>query len=884
MISMKRLLFHLLHAALVLAIIQPLSSCQRNYHSVTCMEDLDHARIGVITGTAEDFLISEMFHPEQVFRFDNNFIIPLQQRKVDVIVDETKILPGIGVVCPEMKHFPFTGGNTFDIAFAVRLDNETLCRQLSAFIDSLKATGVTDSLVRRWETREGALGEVECYRSKATGEPLKIAVPGDIPPYNYIVNNENSGMEIELLEMFAESIGRTTSYSVMNFNSVPTDVAMKRSDIGAGMLTITEEHARKVLFTSPYKVTESVAFYLPEEYLDSLARIGTFGGDFFGRVSDSFHNNLVVENRYMLIVKGLAVTLCLSFFSILLGTILGGGLCWMRMHRRRLLRRSAGCYIRIMRGTPILVLLLILYYVVFGTMGTDGMVVACVAFALNMAAYVCEIFRSGIGSVDRGQQEAGMTLGFSKEKAFRLIVLPQAMKHALPVYINQVVNVILETSIVGYVAVVDMTKASDIIRSRTYDAFFPLLFSAVLYFLITWLATCIISNLAEHTLQRPKKAVKRVWADSKAGGKPCRTEIGKSDVLIRVNHLSKIYENRLQVLKDVNAQIRRGEVISIIGPSGTGKSTFLRCLNRLESPTSGIIQIDGQDIAARGADLTSLRRRMGMVFQSFNLFEHLSVLDNITLAPTRLLGLDAGQAEEKAMELLNLVGLADKAGAFPKELSGGQKQRIAIARALAMEPEILLFDEPTSALDPTMVSEVLNVIHKLAAEGITMLIVTHEMRFARSISTRIFYMDEGVIYEDGTPGQIFDNPYKEKTRSFINRVRKSEVHITSRYYDHYGIISQFENFCSGYSLSRKMKDNVQHCVEELLTIVMSDKPDITMVLSYSEAEDNLTFTLNSSNAIDPEMFSREENSICAAMLKGISRGMEMSEKSITIRL
>ena len=239
--------------------------------------------------------------------------------------------------------------------------------------------------------------------------------------------------------------------------------------------------------------------------------------------------------------------------------------------------------------------------------------------------------------------------------------------------------------------------------------------------------------------------------------------------LISVSHLRKCF-NGVAVLKDVNAEIEKGEVISIIGPSGTGKSTFLRCLNRLENPDGGSIVIDGVDVTDPKVDLPSVRRKMGMVFQNFNLFGNMTVLENVMAARCDLLGKPKDEAREKALELLARVGLAEKASALPDELSGGQKQRIAIARALAMDPEILLFDEPTSALDPTMVGEVLTVMRELAKSGMTMLIVTHEMAFARDVSTRVFYMDEGVIYEEGAPSEIFAAPKRPRTVDFVGQV------------------------------------------------------------------------------------------------------------------
>ena len=240
--------------------------------------------------------------------------------------------------------------------------------------------------------------------------------------------------------------------------------------------------------------------------------------------------------------------------------------------------------------------------------------------------------------------------------------------------------------------------------------------------------------------------------------------------MIQVSHLKKVYGNGLEVLRDVNATIGRGEVISIIGPSGTGKSTFLRCLNLLETPSGGSITVGGCDLLSKRTDVSKLRQKMGMVFQSFNLFNHLSIMENLCIGPMKLLGKSRKDAEARALELLAMVGLAEKADAMPSQLSGGQKQRIAIARCLSMEPEIILFDEPTSALDPTMVSEVLGVIRTWAKQGMTMVIVTHEMRFARDVSTRIFYMDQGVVYEEGTPEQIFGNPTQERTKAFLSRV------------------------------------------------------------------------------------------------------------------
>ena len=239
--------------------------------------------------------------------------------------------------------------------------------------------------------------------------------------------------------------------------------------------------------------------------------------------------------------------------------------------------------------------------------------------------------------------------------------------------------------------------------------------------------------------------------------------------MIDVKHLSKNFEG-LEVLHDVSLHVNKGECVVFIGPSGSGKSTFLRCLNLLEIPSSGEITFDGVSMTDPNTDINKMRQKMGMVFQHFNLFPNMTILKNLTLAPIRTKQATKEQAEKKAMDLLKRVGLQDKANSYPAQLSGGQKQRVAIVRALCMEPDVMLFDEPTSALDPEMVGEVLDVMKQLAAEGMTMVVVTHEMGFAREVSNRVLFLDGGTIQEEGTPDQIFAHPQTERLRSFLAKV------------------------------------------------------------------------------------------------------------------
>ena len=315
--------------------------------------------------------------------------------------------------------------------------------------------------------------------------------------------------------------------------------------------------------------------------------------------------------------------------------------------------------------------------------------------------------------------------------------------------------------------------------------------------------------------------------------------------MIELRHLKKTYENA-EPLKDVSVTIRKGDIIAVIGPSGTGKSTLIRCINLLERPTGGQIFLDGEEITARGYNVCRARQKMGMVFQSFNLFGHLTVIENLMTAPIDLLGRSRQEAYDRAMELLRRVGLADKALNYPEELSGGQQQRVTIARTLAMDPGIILFDEPTSALDPAMTAEVQAVIRDLGRSGKTMMIVTHELNFARSVANRVFYMDQGGIYEDGTPEQIFDHPQKELTRRFIKKLRVLELYIDSREYDFIGAGAEIDRYCLQNDMAPKDKFRVRLVIEELVQQILLprlEQPQIRVLIEHGAQEKTTAVTV-----------------------------------------
>ncbi len=346
--------------------------------------------------------------------------------------------------------------------------------------------------------------------------------------------------------------------------------------------------------------------------------------------------------------------------------------------------------------------------------------------------------------------------------------------------------------------------------------------------------------------------------------------------LIQIEHLRKEYPN-ITPLKDVSVEINRGDVISIIGPSGTGKSTLLRCLNQLEKPSGGKITMDGTVLTDPSCDISAVRRRMGMVFQSFNLFSNLTIIENIMTAPMNLLKMPGNEAYQLGMSLLKRVRLAEKAMNYPDELSGGQKQRVAIARAIAMKPDVLLFDEPTSALDPTMVGEVLTVIRGLAEEGMTMLIVTHEMKFARDVSNRVFYMDEGGIYEDGSPEQIFEHPLRDNTRRFIKRLKTLSLAVQSPDFDFIGANSEIENFGRNNSIPPRTLRNLELSFEEMVVTCLSGRKDIWPLqaeFEYADAAGEARMTLGYGGAsFDP---LTEGDDFSTAIIGRIASGTEYS--------
>ena len=523
------------------------------------------------------------------------------------------------------------------------------------------------------------------------------------------------------------------------------------------------------------------------------------------------------------VLVGLGRTLLLTALGALFGFVLGTLLALARVSRSPLLVAVSWTYIWIFRSIPLIVLLLILnnlgYLYETVTIGVPytginffswnttqlmtPFAAAVLGLTLNQAAFASEIVRGGILSVDQGQLEAAAALGLPRRRQASRIVLPQAMRSILPTAFNDIIGLAKGTSQVYILALPELFYTIQIIYRRNLEVI-PLLMVATVWYLVILTALSIVQHHIERHFSRgalrnpppslfatlyrtflPRKPLPEAVEtpappiERPAAARTGSFQLGNRGGSVNIHGVSKSF-GTLKVLDDVTLSIPAGSVTTILGQSGSGKSTLLRSINHLERVDDGFIAIDGELVGYRqkGDTLYELKERdilkrrveVGMVFQSFNLFPHLTALENIIEAPIAVRGISKEQAEAEARDLLARVGLAEKAGAHPRQLSGGQQQRVAIARALALRPKVLLFDEPTSALDPELVNEVLDVIKELSRSGVTLIIVTHEIGFAREVSDRVVFMEQGRILETGTPEKVFNKPDHPRTAEFLAKV------------------------------------------------------------------------------------------------------------------
>jgi His/Glu/Gln/Arg/opine family amino acid ABC transporter permease subunit len=430
------------------------------------------------------------------------------------------------------------------------------------------------------------------------------------------------------------------------------------------------------------------------------------------------------------------------------GTTLGFVLALGRTSSVGWLRWVVGAYVWIFRGTPMLLHLFFIYYAapLIG-LTLDALPAAIIAMSLSSMAYNCEIIRAGLAAVHHGQIEAARAVGMTYTRIVRRIVLPQAVRIIIPPYMSNVITHTKNSSLASVITVPELMLTAQMIYSSTYRAIEILTATGAIYLVLT---SCL------------------TWL-----------QLGAVTPMIQVEDVHKHF-GAVPALNGVSLDVAAGEVVCVIGPSGSGKSTLLRCINFLEEPTRGVVRLDGRRVGYHemggtvrrmaGREIAELRAHIGMVFQLFYLWPHLTALENVVLGLTEVRSLAVADAAARGKALMQRVGLADKLDAYPEHLSGGQRQRVAIARALAMQPKVMLFDEPTSALDPELVGEVLAVMEQVARDGMTMLVATHEMGFAKKVAHRVVFMDMGRIVEVGTPKQLFDSPRHERTRRFLEKI------------------------------------------------------------------------------------------------------------------
>ncbi|WP_175693114.1 amino acid ABC transporter permease/ATP-binding protein [Burkholderia ambifaria] len=520
------------------------------------------------------------------------------------------------------------------------------------------------------------------------------------------------------------------------------------------------------------------------------------------------------------VLSGLARTLVLTLLGAVFGFALGAFVALARLSRSRLLAASAWTFVWLFRSIPLIVLLLILNnlgylyehvrlgvpftdIVWFDTPTTDlisPFLAAVLGLTLNHAAFSAEVIRGGILAVDQGQLEAAAALGLPRGRQTTRIVLPQAMRAILPTAFNDLISLAKGTSMVYVLAMPELFYTVQVIYRRNLEVIPLLMVATVWYLIILTVLSAIQVQVERHyargALRNPppsaltfvlarigalwrRASARHATAAATARGDDTAAPLPSAGGEVAVHNVSKQFGMQ-RVLDNVSFVAPRGSVTAIIGPSGSGKSTLLRTINHLERVDDGFIDIDGELIGYRRdgdvlhelkeRDVLKRRTAVGMVFQNFNLFPHLTVLENLVEAPVAVAGVTRDAAERTARTLLARVGLADKADAYPRQLSGGQQQRVAIARALALRPKVLLFDEPTSALDPELVNEVLDVIKELARSGTTLVIVTHEIGFAREVADNVLFMERGRVVESGPPAVVLDAPAHPRTRAFLSRV------------------------------------------------------------------------------------------------------------------
>jgi len=466
--------------------------------------DLSHAVVGAMTGTTGEMYIREHFPKATVQCFDDimDAVASLQAHKLDYVITAYTTALKVANKNKDLVVLPKEFTDEY-AAIAFSKNQTALLDEVNKVLAEFKQDGTLDSIIKRWVRPDGSAYELTEIPKVTSGKPLVVAIAANREPMCFISNNTIVGLDCELIERIAYKLGRPVQYYDMKFSALIAALESGKADLVISNMTATEERRKVVNFSDGYFVNPQVLVtYKNDNQMQANSK------SFIERTKESFYNNIILEKRYLLLWSGLKVTFLISLFAALLGTFLGGIVCMMRMSRSKGLQLIAKIYIDLLRGIPQVVLLMLMFYVILSPLNISGLGVAVITFALNFAAYVSEMFRSSIESIGRGQWEAGIAMGFSKVKTFLNIILPQAVQRVLPVYKGEFIALVKMTAIVGYIAVQDLTKAGDIIRSRTFDAFFPLIMIAIIYFLLAWLLTYLIERIQLRTAPKRAKRTK----------------------------------------------------------------------------------------------------------------------------------------------------------------------------------------------------------------------------------------------------------------------------------------------------------------------------------------------------------------------------------------
>lgn len=473
-----------------------LASCsgqavQDDTSGIKDMPDLAGKRVSVISGSLQDLVISDYIPKPEVLRLSSpaELIASVANGKADYCLMDSSSFIGAGAEDKGLRPLFSSDIVAGGVGMAFQRDNQALHDEINTYLARIRQDGRWKEIVDRWTTGDVSQVLMPRIDMDPAGEKLVVGIMNNFP-FSFIQNGQYAGLEIEMLEIFAAETGRQMVFEMIDFSGMIAAVSTGKIDIAACTMTITEERAKQVLFSDSYYYCKTACFCRDGQAAKAKKA-------FFVRVKDSFHDNLIQEDRWKLVLEGLWETLVISFFAILAGTLLGALLCWMKISGSRPVKGAVKVFVEIIRGIPILVLLMLMFYVVFASSSVSARWVAVVAFAINFGAYASEIFHTGIEGVDKGQTEAGLAMGFSRLRTFLNFVLPQAAKKIIPVYKGDAVSLIKSTSVVGYIAIMDLTKASDVIRSRTFDAFFPLVVVSILYFFIAWLLSKALDRLSK---------------------------------------------------------------------------------------------------------------------------------------------------------------------------------------------------------------------------------------------------------------------------------------------------------------------------------------------------------------------------------------------------